>query len=69
MIKHERTHTGDKPYQSLNAICAGSISRKSTTNTHAMHTQEMTHTGEKPYKSDYPVLWGAFLGEEHLDNA
>ncbi|CAL4163283.1 unnamed protein product, partial [Meganyctiphanes norvegica] len=42
-IKHQRTHTGEKPYQY--SQCDKTFSRKSNLISH-----QRTHTGEKPYQ-------------------
>ena len=41
VAQHERTHTGEKPYQCF--ICKNMFSQKSNVTAH-----ERTHTGENP---------------------
>ena len=46
---HERTHTGDKPYQC--SFCDYKANQRGN-----MRTHERRHTGEKPYKCPYVLL-------------
>ena len=51
--RHQRTHTGERPYES-------SLCKKAVFQPHHLSVQKRTHTGEKPYKSPLTNIYFAF---------
>ncbi|KZV71670.1 hypothetical protein PENSPDRAFT_577401 [Peniophora sp. CONT] len=47
--RHERIHTGDRPFPCPHVDCGKSFIQRS-----ALHVHLRTHTGEKPHQCEYP---------------